>query len=102
RLADEQEARLLIVEGPAGLLDDPQLAAVLDAAVCDVAIAVRSGPARDGPVLVPFSGAAHDWAAVELGADLARALGRPVRPAGAGVGAGGGGASRVRARASTA
>ena len=100
RLADEQEARLMIVEAPAGLLDDPQLAAVLDAAVCDVAVAVRAGPAPDGPVLVPFSGAAHDWAAVELGADLARALGRPVRLAGASVGPGGRDASRLLASAS--
>ena len=30
---------------------------------------------RAGPVLVPFTGAEHDWAAVELGAWLARPLG---------------------------
>ena len=100
RLADEQEARLMIVEAPDGLLDDPELAAVLDAAVCDVAVAVRAGPPPGGPVLVPFSGAAHDWAAVELGADLARATGRPVRLAGASVGPGGRDASRLLASAS--
>ena len=36
----------------------------------------------DGPVLVPFGGAEHDWAAVELGAWWARA-GVPLRLAGA-------------------
>ena len=36
-----------------------------------------------GPVLVPFGGADHDWAAVELGAWLARANGVPLRLAGA-------------------
>jgi hypothetical protein len=34
-------------------------------------------------VLVPFGGAEHDWAAVELGAWLARAAGVPLRLAGA-------------------
>jgi hypothetical protein len=34
-------------------------------------------------VLVPFGGAEHDWAAVELGAWLARADGVPLRLAGA-------------------
>src|SRR4051794_39830711 len=100
RLADEQEARLMIVDAPAALLEDQELATVLDAAVCDVAVAVGAGPPEDGPVLVPFSGAAHDWSAVELGASLAQALGRPVRLAGASVGPGGRDASRLLASAS--
>jgi len=100
RLAAEQEARLLVVEAPAALLDDAELMTVLDAAVCDVAVAVAPGPPAGGPVLVPFSGAAHDWAAVELGAGLAHALGRPVRLAGANVGPGGRDASRLLASAS--
>src|SRR4051812_15965210 len=100
RLAEEQEARLMFVDAPAALLDDPQLMAVLDSALCDVAVAVAAGAPADGPVLVPFSGAAHDWAAVELGAGLARALGRPVRLAGANVGPGGRDASRLLASAS--
>jgi hypothetical protein len=37
----------------------------------------------DGPVLVPFGGVAHDWAAVELGAWLAKALAVPLRLVGA-------------------
>jgi DNA-binding SARP family transcriptional activator len=100
RLADEQEARLVIVEAPAAVLEDPQLVTVLDTAACDVAVAVAAGSPADGPVLVPFSGAAHDWAAVELGAELARALGRPIRLAGATVGPGGRDASRLLASAS--
>jgi DNA-binding SARP family transcriptional activator len=100
RLAAEQEARLLVVEAPAALLDDEQLMTVLDGAVCDVAVAVAPGPPADGPVLIPFSGAAHDWAAVELGATLARGLGRGVRLAGANVGPGGRDASRLLASAS--
>jgi DNA-binding SARP family transcriptional activator len=102
RLADEQEARLMIVDAPAALLEDARLMTLLDSAVCDVAVAAAAGPPGAGPVLVPFSGAAHDWAAVELGASLARALGRPLRLAGANVGPGGRDASRLLASASLA
>ena len=39
--------------------------------------AVRGGrPLREGPVVVPFGGAEHDWAALELGAWVARATAR--------------------------
>jgi Bacterial transcriptional activator domain len=102
RVADEQEARLLIVDAPRALLEDSQLMTVLDSAACDVAVAVRAGAPGAGPVLVPFSGAAHDWAAVELGASLARALGRPLRLARASVGPTGRDASRLLASASVA
>jgi hypothetical protein len=53
-------------------------------------------------VLVPFSGADHDWAAMELGAWLARSLDRPLRLAGATTGASGRDASRLLASASLA
>ena len=102
RLADEQDARLLLVDAPAGLLGDPELMALLDAAACDVAVMAVPAPLGGGPVLVPFSGAEHDWAAVELGAGLARALGRSLRLAGASVGPGGRDASRLLASASLA
>ena len=48
---------------------------------CDVALAARPelGFAADGPVLVPFGGGREEWAAVELGAWLARAHGVPLR-----------------------
>ena len=51
---------------------------------------------------MPFAGAEHDWAAVELGAWLARARGAALRLAGATAGAGGRDASRLLANASLA
>ena len=82
RLATEQDADLLLADAPAGLLEDARVLSLLDHASCDVAIVVGEGPPGTGPVLVPFSGAEHDWAAVELGAWLALALDRPLRLAG--------------------
>jgi DNA-binding SARP family transcriptional activator len=80
RIAAEQEVDLVVVDAPEGLLDNPVLADLLLAAPCDVAIAVGS-PAR-GPVLVPFSGADHDWSAIEIGAWLALARDDPLWLAG--------------------
>jgi nucleotide-binding universal stress UspA family protein len=55
-------------------------AIVLERAPCDVALLVRgSGPAGPGPIVVPFGAAGHDWAALELGAWLARTTGAPLR-----------------------
>ena len=54
------------------------------------------------PVLVPFSGAEHDWAAVELGAWLARARSVALRLVGASASAEGRDASRLLANASLA
>jgi hypothetical protein len=50
-------------------------------ATCDVALLfARSEPtAPPGPVLVPFGGSDHDWAALELGAWLAGARGSTLR-----------------------
>jgi hypothetical protein len=50
---------------------------VLVSALCDVGILVRRefAPSRELPVLVPFAGADNDWAAIELGAWIARASG---------------------------
>ena len=76
RLAAEQDVELLVVDAPDGLLEDARLLALLDETPCDVAILVGARPPRAGPVLVPFSGSEHDWAAVELGAWLARGDGR--------------------------
>lgn len=87
RLAAELDVDLLLADAPDSLLaqgaPDGQLAALLDAAPCDVALRVPRDASLDGPVLVPFGGADHDWAAVELGAWLARAAGSPLRLAGA-------------------
>ena len=74
------------------------------AVACDVGLVL--GPPRDAPrgraVVVPFGAAHHDWAALELGAWLARAGRLPLRLLGAVGGADGGGrdASRLLADAS--
>jgi hypothetical protein len=57
---------------------------VLERAPCDVALFVRaSAEAREGPVVVPFGAASHDWAALELATWYARATGGPLRLVGA-------------------
>jgi DNA-binding SARP family transcriptional activator len=62
---------------------DALLAAVLAEAPCDVALLAPRDATPGGPVLVPFGGAEHDWAAVELGAWFARAFDATLRLAGA-------------------
>lgn len=87
RLATELDIDLLLADAPDELLaegaPDAQLAAVLAETPCDVALLVPRGATSEGPVLVPFGGAEHDWAAVELGAWFARAVGVPLQLAGA-------------------
>ncbi len=84
RLAAEQAVDLVLLDGSpllaeAGGLPD-EAARLLAEAACDIALAVRAGPLAPGkPVLVPFGGAEHDWAAVELGAWVAGAVGVPLR-----------------------
>jgi hypothetical protein len=52
---------------------------------CDVGLVIAPPPreARGAAVVVPFGAAHHDWAALELGAWLARAGGLPLRLVGA-------------------
>ena len=87
RLAAELDVELLLAEAPDELLTDgvpdEQLAALLAQTPCDVALLVPRVATPDGPIVVPFGGAEHDWAAVELGAWLARAHQAPLRLAGA-------------------
>jgi DNA-binding SARP family transcriptional activator len=87
RLASELDVELLLSEAPDELLTagapGGQLAAVLEETPCDVALLVPRDGTPDGFVLVPFGGAEHDWAAVELGAWLAHADGAALRLAGA-------------------
>jgi hypothetical protein len=72
RLATELDVELLLAAATDGLLaegaPDKQLTAVLEEVPCDVALLVPRDTTPEGPVLVPFGGAEHDWAAVELGA----------------------------------
>ena len=87
RLATELDVELLLAEAPDALLTagapDEQLTALLSETPCDVALLVPREATPGGPVLVPFGGAEHDWAAVELGAWFARAADVPLRLAGA-------------------
>jgi DNA-binding SARP family transcriptional activator len=101
RLAAEQDVDLVLLDGHSELLADRVLASVLMKAPCDVAVQVGA-VTRSGAVLVPFVGADHDWAAVELAAWLAWALDAPLRLAGPREGVAGRGASRLLANASIA
>ena len=57
---------------------------MLEQAPCDVALLIDAGgPPVAGPVVVPFGGAHHDWAALELGTAVAAATGAPLRLIGA-------------------
>jgi DNA-binding SARP family transcriptional activator len=100
RLARQQDTDLLLVEALPALLGDARVATVLAEAPCDVAILV--GRPLAGPVLVAFSGAEHDWAAIELGAWLAMARDTKLVLAGSAGDGGGRDASRLLASASLA
>jgi hypothetical protein len=87
RLATELDVDLLVAEATDELLaqgaPDDDLTALLEKAPCDVALLVARKGTTEGPVLVPFGGAEHDWAAVELGAWFAHATHSALRLAGA-------------------
>jgi DNA-binding SARP family transcriptional activator len=80
RLAGQEGVDLLALDIAEPRLDDDAVA-MLEQAPCDVALVV--GALRPGLVLVPFGGAWHDWAALELGAWVARATGARLRLIGA-------------------
>jgi DNA-binding SARP family transcriptional activator len=109
-LGSEQDVDLLLVDAPRELVEKGVLGSdvtlVLSGMPCDVGmLAVRDGPGAlpgvDRPVLVPFGGAEHEWAAVELGAWVAGIHGAPLRLLGtqADPGRGKRDASRLLARA---
>jgi DNA-binding SARP family transcriptional activator len=87
RLATELDVDLLLADAPDELLaegaPDEQLTVLLEETPCDVALLVPRDATREGHVLVPFGGAEHDWAAVELGAWFAHADHAALRLAGA-------------------
>jgi DNA-binding SARP family transcriptional activator len=101
RFAVEQDVDLVLVDGSDALLRDPTLASLLARSPCDVAVFVGAG-LGEGPVLVPFVGAEHDWAAVEVAAWVAGALEASLVLAGPREGASGRDASRLLANASLA
>jgi hypothetical protein len=105
RIAAEQDVDLLVVGGAGEPLEDGALDAILNEVPCDVALLLgRDTPPRAGSVLVPFTGAEHDWAAVEIAAWLAAAGGSAIVLAGPGADAASGtrDASRLLAHASLA
>jgi DNA-binding SARP family transcriptional activator len=92
RLSSEQDVDLLLLDAPGTLLREgtpcSDTLTVLERVLCDVGLLVVRGeqaptlaPAR--PILVPFGGGEHDWAALEIGAWIAAALGAPLVLAGA-------------------
>jgi DNA-binding SARP family transcriptional activator len=103
RLASEQDVDLLLVEASADeSIAEGELATILASAPCDVALLLGTAPdpGPEKPLLVPFSGAEHDWAAVEIAAWIAAATRAPLRLASSEGGQKTRDASRLLARAS--
>ena len=101
----------LLLIGAAGERIDDGLAAELlrdvwDRADCDIGVLIERGQERlersAGGIVVPFGGADHDWAALELGAWIFRGHDLPLRLVGAAadLGTGRRDASRLLASAS--
>ncbi|MFQ5426230.1 MAG: BTAD domain-containing putative transcriptional regulator, partial [Gaiellales bacterium] len=86
RLAMRQDVDLVVLDGSAGLEKSGRLrgdvAEIVVRAPCDVALVMRRvGPLDLGEgrgVYVPFGGDEHEWAAVELGAWVARSRNAPL------------------------
>jgi DNA-binding SARP family transcriptional activator len=106
RLAVRLDADLLLLDAPAETIANGPFPAflvdVLAEAPCDVAVLAVGSGLSVGPVVVPFGGGAHDWAAIEVGAWLARSQERPLRLVGPRSQRGRRDASRLLADASLA
>ena len=107
RLATAHDVELVLLDVPPELEDEqvsPELADVLERSPADVAVLTGPVGAGGSGVFVPFGGGEHDWAALELGARLARAISAPLRLVGttADRGSGRRDASRLLADASLA
>jgi hypothetical protein len=92
RLARSEEIALILIDGRRPLLGEGvprgDVGEILREAPCDVAVLVaKEGqnvlPGPGDGVVVPFGGAEHDWAALEIGAWIASATGSPLRLLGA-------------------
>ncbi len=91
RFASQQDVDLLLLDVEPEQLDaipGGYVGTILTGAPCDVGVLVVRGRgtpsfARDRPVLVPFGGADHEWAAAEIGAWIASTQGVPLRLLGA-------------------
>jgi hypothetical protein len=108
RLANEEGVDLIMLDGRRPLLGGGvprgSVGQVLDQAECDVAVLVerQDTPTLDAdhPVMTPFGGGDHDWAALELAAWISSATGAPLKLLGAASGNGEGDASGVLQSAS--
>jgi DNA-binding SARP family transcriptional activator len=87
RLAATYEVQLVLLDAPPGLSTEhlpDDLAVILERSSADVGVV--AGPAAEfgdaAPVLVPFGGGEHDWAALELAAWLCSATGARLQLAG--------------------
>jgi hypothetical protein len=105
-MAIEHDVDVVLLDAAPALLEsghpDHDLAVVLEGAPCDVVILAGSGERATGPIVTPFSGADHDWTAIEMAAWLAQSLGTTLRLLGteANPASGRRDASRLLARAS--
>ena len=106
RLATEHDVDLILLDAASDLLEsglpDEDLGTVLERAPCDVGVLSGAGAMSTGPVVTPFGGVEHDWAAIEVAAWLAQSLGTTLRLLGreANPALGRRDASRLLARAS--
>ena len=98
----EHDVDLLLVDAPAGLLEDARVLALLDRAPCDVGVVVGDEDARDGPVIVPWPVTGEQWRRWSVGAWLARSRSASLLLVGAAAGDEGRDASRLLANASIA
>jgi hypothetical protein len=105
-LAAEYDADLVLIDAAIQLLGDRRvdddLSTILAQAPCDVGVLTGTGTLDSGPVVTPFGGVEHDWAAIEVAAWLAHSLETTLRLLGteADLAAGRRDASRLPARAS--
>jgi DNA-binding SARP family transcriptional activator len=87
RLASEHDVDLILLDAPSDLLEsglpDQDLGVVLERGPCDVGVLAGTGAMITGPVVTPFGGVEHDWAAIEVAAWLAQSLGTTLRLLGA-------------------
>ena len=91
-IASREGVDLVLTDGRRPLLGEGvprgDVGMVLVEAPCDVAVLIAGeeqiiDPATAEPIMVPFGGAEHDWAALELGAWLAAATDAPLKLLGA-------------------
>jgi DNA-binding SARP family transcriptional activator len=77
-LATRYDSELLLLTVAAEPLDGArfshELTVVLEQAPCDVALLAGVGANPMGPIVTPFGGVDHDWAAIEVAAWLAKSL----------------------------